>query len=324
MAAALGALGALSACGGGEVVGDREPRAESVLARPEQCDLGQPIGERALIRPREGTGYSVDALNPDVVRRGGTYHLYFSGNQAEEDTGEWHTYFATSRSPTGPFRVTDWEGDSVNGGTAVWRGRLYQARTLNDGGADLAVSDDGSDWRTVTSIPQDGVPGTPYRLTADYALERAGPGLRLWFLGRSDPGGFSGAAASLDLRGREWANPATAIEPGTEPWEDADIGEPYAFTLRGRHYLLYTATSAATTVRSIGLAVQGANGEWRRCGREPVIRPGAPWGSVVSIDPSALVVGDRLHIYYGGGSNKSIGANLDGAIGVRTYRVDGR
>src|SRR3954447_12084002 len=96
------------------------------------CRIGRVVAERALLQPRPGTFYSVDALNPDVVRKGRTYYMFFSGNNVRTFGGDWRTGVATARSPRGPFRVRPGlPGDFVNGGTAVFRRRFWQAAYRN-------------------------------------------------------------------------------------------------------------------------------------------------------------------------------------------------
>ncbi len=58
---------------------------------------------------------------------------------------------------------------------------------------------------------------------------------------------------------------------------------------------------------------------WRRCG-QPFIRlaPGYPANT---IDPEPLVVGDRLYVFFGGGSSPSATGGMRGRILLRTYRL---
>jgi hypothetical protein len=108
------------------------------------CSLGRVVTERPLLLPRPNTFYSVDALNPDIVRRGRTYYLFFSGNRDHSAAGIWRTGVATARSPLGPFRVRHGlEGRFLNGGTALWHGRFWQATESYDYGAVLMSSADG-------------------------------------------------------------------------------------------------------------------------------------------------------------------------------------
>ena len=64
------------------------PAGAAHAAKPAAaCDLGRPVAERILVAPRAATWYSVDALNPDVVRWRHRYWLFFSGNEARTATG---------------------------------------------------------------------------------------------------------------------------------------------------------------------------------------------------------------------------------------------
>jgi hypothetical protein len=308
--AAVLALALLSA-GEAAAAGTRSPR----------CDLGPVRAERTLLEPRVGTFYSVDALNPDVVKRGGTYHLFFSGNSLHTPGGQWRTGVATARSPLGPFRVwRGFAGDFLNGGTAVWRGRFWQAYTHNRRGGELAMSRDGVRWGRVAAIPNLARHGFP--LSADYFLERVPGGLRMYMLVRRALTGLGGGLATIDWRRGRWRRFRTLLFPSALAWESADIGEPAAVRLRRRrHLLFYTATAGIDARRTIGFAAQDRAGRWRRCGKRPVIGPGARWAPDVSIDPSLLVEGDRVYVYYGGGRGLSIAADLAGAIGVRVYEL---
>src|SRR4051794_36535798 len=84
-----------------------------------------------------------------------------------------------------------------------------------------------------------------------------------------------------------------------------------------------TATAAGDATRTIGLARRSRSG-WKRCSLAPLIGSGSPWGPAVSIDPSVLVEGRRMYVYYGAGSGTSIAANLGSAIGVRVYQLPRR
>lgn len=286
------------------------------------CDLGTVLTERTLLTPRADTFYSVDSLNPDVVKRGSTYFMFFSGNDVHTPAGDWRTGVATATRPGGPFRVRNWlRGNFLNGGTAVWRGRFWQAYSHNRRGGELAVSSDARHWRRVSAIPDLSSRGWP--VSADYFVERRRAGLRVYMLVRSSPVGLNGSLASIDWRHGRWGRFRVLLSPGRQPWENADLGEPATIGLPDRRLLLYTATASADAIRSIGLAVRDTDGSWARCGTSPLIAPGAAWGPAISIDPSPLREGRRLYVYYGAGTGNSIASDLDGAIGVRVYALPG-
>jgi hypothetical protein len=103
-------------------------------------------------------------------------------------------------------------------------------------------------------------------------------------------------------------------------WDGRDLGEPATFSLGGRRYMLYNGLRADGRPRAIGLAVLTRRG-WRRCGRREQIEPGGSWYRRNAVDPEALVAGDRLYVFFGGGNRPSLGANMGGTIGVRAYRL---
>lgn len=277
------------------------------------------VTQRPLLLPRPGTFYSVDALNPDVVRRGRTYYMFFSGNREHSPAGLWRTGVATSRSPLGPFRVhPGLRGAFLNGGTTLWRGQFWQATTHYKYGTVLMSSRNGLRWRRVAPIPAP--PGWP--VMADFYLRPRGSALRAYMLVRTNPTTSSGGnIASMDWIDGKWTRFKALLPPGPLPWENLDLGEPAVFSVPGRELMLYTATAAPEGTRTIGLARRAASGSWVRCAKRPFIGTGAPWGEAISIDPSVLVEGNRVYVYYGAGSGKSLASDLGGAIGLNVYRV---
>jgi hypothetical protein len=285
-----------------------------------RCSLGHVVAERPLLLPRTGTFYSVDALNPDIVRKGRVYYLFFSGNSEHSPGGVWRTGVAIARSPLGPFRVLPtFQGRFLNGGTTVWHGRFWQATLSYDYGNVLITSRDARRWRRVASIPAPA--GWP--VAADFYLQARPDRLRVFMLVRRSPtipaGGTIAVMDWIRASGR-WTRFRTLLAPGVLPWDNLDLGEPALAALPGRALLLYTATAAGTATRTIGIARRLRTGAWQRCARKPLIGSGAPWGTAVSIDPSVLVEGNMTYVYFGAGSGTSIAADLGGGIGVRVYR----
>jgi hypothetical protein len=295
-------------------------QADTTERNAGDCRLGKVVAQQTLLSPKAATFYSVDALNPDVVRRGRMYYMFFSGNQVHTAAGDWRTGVATARSPLGPFRVRRWlQGNFLNGGTVVRNGRFWQAYSHNERGGELAVSRNGRAWRRVAAIPSLSAFGWP--VSADYSLQRVRGALRMYMLVRPAPVGLGGSLASIDWTRQGWRRFRVLLSPSAEPWENADLGEPASIRIGSTHLLLYTATAAGDAVRSIGLAARATPAHWKRCGNRPLIAPGAPWGPAVSIDPSPLRVGNKLYVYYGGGLSNSIASDLAGAIGVRVYKL---
>lgn len=195
---------------GPALVGGLCALALAILPAPSTaraCPTWQALYDRALLRPAGGTFYSVDALNPDIVRYHGRYLMFFSGNDVHTPAGRWKTGLAVSHSPAGRFRLTKLRGDYFNGGTVVWRGWLYQTRELNSGGGELARSRDGLRWQHVAPIPI--YPRKGYPLIADYALRPVKRALRLYALARRSAVGLGGDIVALDFLDGRWRSPQT-------------------------------------------------------------------------------------------------------------------
>jgi hypothetical protein len=294
-----------------------------------QCSLGTQLGkERQLLAPRPGTFYSVDVLNPDVVFFHGRYLMYFSGNDRHTEEGNWREGFAIATSPTGPFRVQQsLEGNYLNGGTTVWQEHLWHVVENNpiDGSdirSEIASSSDGVHWHHESFLPGFTESGVTYH-SADFWLEPQGPHLDVYMLLVPPQGGIRRSLGVASYAAGHWSDfhiilPISAV--ANMPWASADLGEPATFSVAGNHYLLFVGLAEPSLTRSIGLASGSATG-WTACSDTPTTPNGARWGSASSIDPSPLIVGDRLYLYYGATKTNGFGANLGGSVGVRVFAV---
>ena len=250
------------------------------------CDLGRPILERQLIRPKPGTFYSVDVLNPDIVRWRGRYLLFFSGNSVHHAQGLWRTGVAVARTPLGPFRVDRrLRAEFFNGGTAAWRGRLVQ-------GVDwptsswfpwpmLYESRDGIDWRRVSTMPMSPNSRRWDSIISDLSVDPRGGRLDVYFAGRTGQTG-----ADLGVRrysnGR-WGRTRLVLRRGGPGTFDAfDLGEPEIFRARGQTYLVYSAMAG----------FPAAENRPRPAHRD---RLAAVWQRAADRRPPALVVRAERH-----------------------------
>lgn len=293
------------------------------------CSLGTQIGDgHQLLAPRSGTFYSVDVLNPDVIAFHGRYLMYFSGNDIHTQAGNWRTGLAVAQSPIGPFYVQkDLKGNYLNGGTTVWHGRLWHIVEENpiEGPnirSELASSSDGIHWRHESFLPGFTAAGITYH-GADFFLEPEGSRLDLYMLAVPPGGGIRRSLGVASYTAGHWSDfhiilPISAV--ARLPWASADLGEPATFSVAGNHYLLFVGLAEPSLTRSIGLASESATG-WTVCNDTPATLNGARWGSASSIDPSPLIVGDRLYLYYGATKTNGFGANLGGSVGVRVFAV---
>ena len=283
------------------------------------CSLGRLVQRVALIAPQPRSFYSVDALNPDVVHLGRRWLMYFSGNSVRSSAApRWVTGLAVASSPTGPFHVTAYRGDYLNGGTAVWRGRLWHLVERRPGvESALEVSDDGLHWREVALLPNFVVGGQP-AAGADFSLTVEDGQLDAFmFLVHPPPIGSLYALGHVFFDGHRFHGFQVVLRRDpTVATEAYDVGEPDVFSLGARQLMLYGSTSAAL-VRSVSLAVHEHAG-WVRCGA--VIRGGASWAPEIAVDPSAVADGRSLYVYYGGSSGNGLVADLGGHIGVDVFR----
>ncbi|MGH2853704.1 MAG: hypothetical protein ACRDLF_05885 [Solirubrobacteraceae bacterium] len=265
-------------------------------------------------------------LNPDVVVFHGRYFMYFSGNDRHTAKGEWREGLAIATSPTGPFRVQkNLEGNYLNGGITVWQGRLWHVVEVNpiegaDIRSELASSSDGIHWRHESFLPGFTYDGVTYH-GADFFLEPEGSRLGVYMLAVPSGGGIRRSLGFASYVAGHWSGfhiilPISAV--ASIPWASDDLGEPATFSSAGSHYLLFVGLAEPSLTRSIGLARETTTG-WSVCNDQPALPNGVRWGPASSIDPSPLIVGDRLYLYYGATRTSGFGANLGGSVVVRTF-----
>jgi hypothetical protein len=291
------------------------------------CSPGTQLGEaHQLLAPQPGTFYSVDALNPDVVFFHGLYLMYFSGNDRHTAQGNWQTGLAVSRSPTGPFRVQKTlVGNYLNGGTAVWHDRLWHVVEDNpadtpDIQSELASSSDGIHWRHESYLPEFSTPDATYH-GADFFLESEGQRLGVYMLAVPPSGGIERSLGFASYASGRWSHFHIILgikAAASLPWASADLGEPASYYIKGSHYLFFVGLGQDKLTRSIGLARESL-ANWSVCRDTPAIPNGTRWGPASSIDPSPLIVANRLYLYYGATKSSGLAANLGGSIGVRVF-----
>jgi hypothetical protein len=277
--------------------------------------LGTRVAQRPLLFPRKHSFFSVDALNPDVVAWKHRYFMYFSGNDWPTQAGRWSTGLAVANSPLGPFRVTRFHANYLNGGTTIWRGRLWHLYYYQNGGDELATSKDGFHWKHVAWLPLVRYHGPV--VGADFSLFAGHGHLIIYMYLVRDTGITAYALGRVKFNGHRFYGfkAILAVQP---PY---NVGEPDVFLYHGRRTMAYVIGSA-NNQRSIRFATLGSKG-WRPCS-SPTIKPGSSsWAPDTAIDPSVLQQNTTTYIYYGGGVNYSLGADLHGAIGVAVFRRTG-
>ncbi len=271
-----------------------------------------------LTRGAPGDFDAVDVLNPSVVG-GWNFYSGFDGKA-------WHTGVAKDGRKLGRVLSPEgWEGDyisangsalSVNGEFLYW----YQGGRLPRIG--LARSTDGRTFRKEASPVL--TPG-PYRSwdekgVADPYVLRVGEFYYLYYTGLDRAQRQQlGLARSRD--GVHWeksgANPVLTL--GTDPFEEAGLGEPAVFAAGGVYWMLYTGR-AWDEQRRILLARSSDGVSWERV-RGWVFAGREDWNRKVVCDPTVEVEGETVKMWFGGGDVASPDERLHGAIGMAVLRV---
>ena len=280
------------------------------------------VGWEARSSPVLSTGKpgewdSVDVLNPSVIKTADGYLNLYSGF----DGKLWRTGIATS--PDGltwtkrGAILSPQEYIAANGSVVKFRGSLlyyYQSgRTPRIG---LAREVSPGNW-TMSSAPALN-PG-PYgswdeRGVADpYVIEADGR-LYLYYIGLDRARRQRlGVATSSD--GVQWSKLASnpILELGEfGAFDENGVGEPAVWDARGFYWLLYTG-QARGEQRRLGLARSRDGVHWDKL--PDTIKGDQPWDSQVLCDPTVLVEGGRVRVWFGGGDVPRPDENIHGQIG---------
>jgi hypothetical protein len=254
--------------------------------------------------PVIGRGQFMDVLNPSVD---GSVNLY-----SAFDGHTWHTAMA-GKIVLSPDPRT-WEGNYIaaNGsvlGDFYW----YVAGPKERPHIGLAKLPAFSkhpepvlDYGPVGSFDE--------RAVADPYIIRVGPFLYMYYLGQDRAiRQRVGLARSAD--GIHWeklrSNPVIDLDLDHE----AGLGEPAVWQSHGFYWMLFTVRNFDET-RHLGLARSTDGVHWTRL---PVRYTGTQsWNSKVLCDPTVVVEGDNINVWFGGGDIASPDENLHGQIGFAT------
>jgi predicted GH43/DUF377 family glycosyl hydrolase len=284
-----------------------------------------------LARGGAGQWDSSDVLNPSVVQHDGQYWNFYSG--FDGDNKIWNTGLATSRDGiqwTRRGRVlspdTDgWDhGYIAANGSALWRnGEFWYWYQAGDYGGvmriGLARSADGIHFK---KEPKPVLDVGPYRswderAVADpYVIENGG-WLYLYYLGQDRATRQRiGVARSRD--GISWeklrSNPIVDIAaPGSGGMDENGAGEPAVFVWKG-HYWMLTTGRDTHEHRRLAILWSGDGVHWTR-------QPGAfsgdqDWDRIVVCDPTAIVEGSDVRVWFGGGDVAKNDEGLHGQLGA--------
>jgi predicted GH43/DUF377 family glycosyl hydrolase len=275
---------------------------------------------------REG---ALDVLNPSVARWQGQYWNLYSVFEGRS----WHTALASSvdgyewkRQGKVLSPGLSWESDYIaaNGALLPFGGGLiyvYQAGVKGRTVLGLARSSDGRQW---TKEPDAVLRGGP-RLSWDevslgdpYLIESGGT-LYLFYLGEDRARRQRlGMASSVD--GVHWTkqrqSPLLELG-GTGDFDENGLGEPAVYPVQGGWVMLYTGRDRKEN-RALGFAFSSDGRQWVKR-REPVLRGGEDWNRSVLCDPTVLVEGERVRVWFGGGDRPSPDERLNGQIGYGEF-----
>jgi hypothetical protein len=259
-------------------------------------------------------GQFEDALNPSVSGNLNYYSVF--------DGRTWHTAAATSDdgihwSPRGIVLSPDpktWEGSYIAANGSLL-GNLYWYEAGPKDALRIGLARVAS---TVSKYPEPVLEHGPTgsfdeRSVADPYVIRIEPYYYMFYLGQDRAVRQRlGLARSRD--GVQWeklrSNPV--LEPAND---EAGLGEPAVWQSHGFYWMLFTVRNFDET-RFLALARSADGVHWTRL---PVRYTGAqPWDSKVICDPTVIVDGDVIKVWFGGGDVTSPDENLHGQIGFAT------
>ena len=251
----------------------------------------------------------------------------FSNYYSAWDGHAWHTALATSadglhwqrqRVLLSPNPRT-WEGTYIagNGSALFYGGRIWH---WYEGGpkTDLRIGLE----RTRQVVLDHG----PYmswdeRAVADPYVIRVEPYFYMYYLGQdraAPPRQRIGVARSTD--GVHWekllADPVLEQgDPGS--FDDTGLGEPAVWQSHGFYWMLYTGRDSQEN-RKLGLARSTDGVHWAK--QAAVFSGAHEWDSKVICDPTVLVDGGQIRVWFGGGDVARPDEGLNGQIGYATLR----
>lgn len=278
-----------------------------------------------LLPGAKGDWDGVDVLNPSVIKIDGTYWNAYSGF----DGKDWRTGLATSPdglqwTKLGPILAPEpGEYIAANGALFQFGGRLntlYQVgRTPQIYRASRLSA---MQWR---KSPSPAIPLGPYgswdeRGVADPYAFAVGGKLYVYYLGM-DRARRQRLGLAVSADGEEWtklrSNPILELG-ASRAFDENGLGEPAVWMAEGSYWMLYTGR-ARNEMRRLGLARSADGIHWDKL--PEAIGGEQAWDSQVICDPTVLIEGERIRVWFGGGDIARPDENIHGHIGYGELKL---
>jgi predicted GH43/DUF377 family glycosyl hydrolase len=288
-----------------------------------------------VLVPGEGWE-SGDVLNPSVVRAAGGLinlysgfdgHTWHTGLASSEDGREW-TRKGKVLSPDAPT----WEASYIagNGSAVAFEDRFWYWYVSGPkerprlGLARSGLTNNSGDFQNWSKEPRPVLEPGPYQSWDEYGVAdpyaiRIGAYFYMYFLGQDRARRQRlGVARSAD--GVRWdklrSNPILELG-GDGAFDEAGLGEPAVWNSHGFYWMLYTGRDVHEN-RRMGLARSTDGVRWTKL---PAVFVGSQaWDAKVICDPTVLVEGGTIRVWFGGGDVASPDENLHGRIGYGVLR----
>lgn len=288
----------------------------------------QPLPEPVLARGPKGAWDSHDVLNPSVVKTKNGYLNLYSGF----DGTTWRTGMATSadglvwtkRTQVLAPSSSTWEGGYIaaNGSVIENNGLAYYYQAGKPPRIGLARESGGFIWTKRTQPVLDAGPYGSWDemgVADPYVIEVAGK-LYMFYLGMDRARRQRlGIAVSEDANTWYKLRSNPVLELGSfGSFDENGLGEPAVWAGNGFYWMLYTGRDQKE-YRRLGLARSTDGVHWEK--QREVWSGSQSWNSAVICDPTVLVEGSDIRVWFGGGDVPHPAEEIHGQIGYGVLRI---
>jgi len=269
-----------------------------------------------------GAWDQITAEDPEVIKVGATYVLYYSGRR-----NAWPRYMGIGRA-TSADGVT-WVKEVTNpvlaqGVAGAWdEGIVRDSCVMRDGvtykmwyagssfpvTADTrhyvgyATSLDGIVWTKFGGNPVLSPSGEEWSI-GDPFIKKIGDTYYLFYtaLNVGDTKRWTSLATSSD--GVTWTKVGKVLDVGPigDTYDDYNAADPEIFALGSLYVNFYTAVSLTDRVERICIAVSSDLVNWRKLAASPLISPLYGWEASSTAEATVVKEKDRLLVWYEGGT----------------------